>query len=384
MVCALALIKFSPTPYSRSDVHGGASFVIVPTRTERGHSRLDLRTTSERRRPDDCASRGVAEPGPWCVVMSRMRETVAASSFFPRFALTARAAAPSTDWLWSPRQPESAEQLKIFAHRRTMRDLRFSVRLSSPAPMVSASGGALAGAGHRRQHRHLFDRQRSFRCASCRLWSRSAWHCSRRVSAAAVQTGRHSSKFDSIVSSSTARSRVPTVRHRRSSAWACGNLSADRQFALPATSAASLGIHAFRGRLLTPADDDASAPSGPVPLVVSYRLWQQRLGGREDVPGARLIINRVPVTIVGVMCHTDVRRLGSGARARSRDAQPPGGRVHEHAVRRRLGVAQHHGPAEAWPVHDERQRGSSGRPTADSCGRDADEVDQRATFCRSR
>ena len=83
-----------------------------------------------------------------------------------------------------------------------------------------------------------------------------------------------------------------------------GNLSADRQF-VTGDFFKTLGIHAFRGRLLTTADDDASAPSGPV-AVVSYRLWQQRLGGREDVPGARLIINRVPVTIVGVMPPTFV------------------------------------------------------------------------------
>lgn len=52
--------------------------------------------------------------------------------------------------------------------------------------------------------------------------------------------------------------------------------------------------------MLTPADDAPGAPDGPV-AVVSYRLWRTRLGAREDVVGSRLSINRIPVTVVGVM-----------------------------------------------------------------------------------
>jgi putative ABC transport system permease protein len=62
----------------------------------------------------------------------------------------------------------------------------------------------------------------------------------------------------------------------------------------------TLGVRAFRGRLLTPPDDVVAAPDGPV-AVVSYRLWHQHLGGREDVIGARVPINGVLVTVVGVM-----------------------------------------------------------------------------------
>ncbi|MBZ5559332.1 MAG: ABC transporter permease [Acidobacteriia bacterium] len=77
------------------------------------------------------------------------------------------------------------------------------------------------------------------------------------------------------------------------------NQSADRQF-VSGDFFTTLGVRAFRGRLLTPADDALNAPEGPV-AVVSYRLWRARLGARDDVVGARLSINRMPVTVVGVM-----------------------------------------------------------------------------------
>jgi putative ABC transport system permease protein len=75
--------------------------------------------------------------------------------------------------------------------------------------------------------------------------------------------------------------------------------SADRQF-VSGDFFSTLGVRAFRGRMLTPADDVPGAPDGPV-AVVSHRLWRARLGAREDIVGSRLSINRIPVTIVGVM-----------------------------------------------------------------------------------
>ena len=62
-----------------------------------------------------------------------------------------------------------------------------------------------------------------------------------------------------------------------------------------------LGLTPARGRLLTPADDvRGGGPTGGV-AVVSYGLWQRRLGGGEDVVGRTITIDRVPFTIVGVM-----------------------------------------------------------------------------------
>jgi predicted permease len=76
-----------------------------------------------------------------------------------------------------------------------------------------------------------------------------------------------------------------------------------------------LGVTAIRGRMIMPADDGGAAPSfgaaqdapspsrgadGPV-AVISHRLWRQRFAGASDIIGRRLIVQRVPFTIVGVM-----------------------------------------------------------------------------------
>ena len=62
-----------------------------------------------------------------------------------------------------------------------------------------------------------------------------------------------------------------------------------------------LGISAVRGRTFTPADDDRrGGADGPV-AVISYRLWQQRFAGADDVLGRLISVDRKPFTIVGVM-----------------------------------------------------------------------------------
>ncbi len=61
-----------------------------------------------------------------------------------------------------------------------------------------------------------------------------------------------------------------------------------------------LGVTAIRGRMLTPADDNAGARDGPV-AVISHRLWRQRFAGASDIVGRQLTVQRKPFTIVGVM-----------------------------------------------------------------------------------
>ena len=64
---------------------------------------------------------------------------------------------------------------------------------------------------------------------------------------------------------------------------------------------AVLGLGAVRGRPLLDADDvRGGGPDGPV-AVISHALWQQRFDRADNVLGRRLTVNRVPVTIVGVM-----------------------------------------------------------------------------------
>ncbi|MFI5103957.1 MAG: ADOP family duplicated permease, partial [Terriglobales bacterium] len=58
-----------------------------------------------------------------------------------------------------------------------------------------------------------------------------------------------------------------------------------------------LGVQAAQGRTILPEDDLESAP--PV-AVVSYRFWQQRLGGTQQVAGKSVVLNGLPITIVGV------------------------------------------------------------------------------------
>jgi predicted permease len=58
-----------------------------------------------------------------------------------------------------------------------------------------------------------------------------------------------------------------------------------------------LGVRPAAGRLLLDTDDRTNAP--PV-AVISHAFWVRRFGGARDAVGRTAIVNRVPVTIVGV------------------------------------------------------------------------------------
>src|SRR5690348_13246318 len=59
----------------------------------------------------------------------------------------------------------------------------------------------------------------------------------------------------------------------------------------------TLGIRAFAGRTIIPADDNPTAP--PV-AVLSYRTWQQQYGSDPSIIGSTFILDSHPVTIVGI------------------------------------------------------------------------------------
>lgn len=59
----------------------------------------------------------------------------------------------------------------------------------------------------------------------------------------------------------------------------------------------ALGVRAMRGRVLT--DDDDKASASPA-AVISYRYWQQRFSGNEEVVGKQINLNNIAFTIVGV------------------------------------------------------------------------------------
>ena len=60
-----------------------------------------------------------------------------------------------------------------------------------------------------------------------------------------------------------------------------------------------LGVQALVGRTLLPADDVLPKATEHV-AVISYGFWQRRFGGAPDAIGRTMLVNRAPVTIVGV------------------------------------------------------------------------------------
>ncbi len=60
----------------------------------------------------------------------------------------------------------------------------------------------------------------------------------------------------------------------------------------------TLGITPALGRGFLPAEDEVLDRDAVA--VISHGLWQRRFGGREDVIGRRIELNRTPFTIVGV------------------------------------------------------------------------------------
>lgn len=59
-----------------------------------------------------------------------------------------------------------------------------------------------------------------------------------------------------------------------------------------------LGVDTTVGRTYTAEDDRAGLAEPPV--VLGYRFWQARFGGRREAIGSRLTLNRVPLRIIGV------------------------------------------------------------------------------------
>src|SRR5690606_14651962 len=59
-----------------------------------------------------------------------------------------------------------------------------------------------------------------------------------------------------------------------------------------------LGLQPALGRLLGPGDDGVDGVAESV--VLSHSYWQSEFGGAPDVLGRTLLVNDVPLTIVGV------------------------------------------------------------------------------------
>jgi len=59
-----------------------------------------------------------------------------------------------------------------------------------------------------------------------------------------------------------------------------------------------LGVNPLAGRIITPADDD---PSAPLAANISFGLWHRAFGGDKELIGREILVNGSKCTVVGVM-----------------------------------------------------------------------------------
>src|SRR5438067_2128347 len=158
------------------------------------------------------------------------------------------------------------------------------------------------------------------------------------------QIRRHADAFDGALAFSNCcgQSSV-TVGSER---W-----SADRFF-VSGDFFSTLGLTPAAGRFFTPTDDVAGGGAGGPAVVIGYRLWRERFGGRADVAGT---------AIVGVREH---RRPAAGARR-----GPPSRAERSDRARR---VASAAGPADARRKRAARGRRDALRPRSRGLGEPRD------------
>jgi predicted permease len=63
----------------------------------------------------------------------------------------------------------------------------------------------------------------------------------------------------------------------------------------------TLGVNAFLGRVLTPADDELGGGPDGTAVVLSYTAWKRHFNGDVGAVGMHVLLDRVPITIVGVL-----------------------------------------------------------------------------------
>ena len=115
-----------------------------------------------------------------------------------------------------------------------------------------------------------------------------------------------SPEFEQITAAQTGR---PDLSVRRPGGGAAqsfsGELVAGNYFS-------TLGVPVAAGRLISPTDDQPSAP--PV-AVISYKAWKEKYGGDATLVGSNVNINGFPMTVIGV--------AGAGFYGDRRESNPP-------------------------------------------------------------
>lgn len=101
----------------------------------------------------------------------------------------------------------------------------------------------------------------------------------------------HTPEFQQLAASQTNR---PDLSVRRQGANSADSYSGEL---VSGNFFSTLGLRASAGRLIAPTDDQAGAP--PV-AVMSFRAWQEKYGFDPSLVGSNVIINSMPVTLIGV------------------------------------------------------------------------------------
>jgi len=63
----------------------------------------------------------------------------------------------------------------------------------------------------------------------------------------------------------------------------------------------TLGVNVLLGRVFTPADDEITGAPDGTAMILSYAAWQRHFNGEAKVIGTHVLVDRVPVTVVGVL-----------------------------------------------------------------------------------
>lgn len=102
---------------------------------------------------------------------------------------------------------------------------------------------------------------------------------------------KHNQSFQDLAAIRSGETRLSVRRSESPAATrGSGHLVTGNYFSL-------LGVHALRGRLLTPDDDK---PNAPPAAVISYRYWEQELNRDPSAVGQTFVLNGTNVTVVGI------------------------------------------------------------------------------------
>ena len=177
------------------------------------------------------------------------------------------------------------------------RDLRFSLRSLRKSPTYTAVAVATIALG-------IGANLAVFGLAEALLWRPLPFRDSKNLMMLGTRNAKGQPDWTSYADMADWRAQSTTLEHLAAYTSQSVNLTGEREperlnggfvsgdfFTL-------LGIRPVRGRVFQSGDDD---PANAPVAVVSYRLWQARYGGADDLVGRKLVLNGSPFTVAGVL-----------------------------------------------------------------------------------